>query len=33
MNDTEFWDIFILITIILSPAFAGFFIEFDEDED
>jgi len=30
MNDTEFWDIVILITIVLSPAFAGLFID-DED--
>jgi len=31
MDEEEFWDIVILITIVLSPAFAGFFIEFDED--
>jgi len=31
MDEAEFWDIVILITIVLSPAFARFFIEFDED--
>jgi hypothetical protein len=29
MDEEEFWDIVILITIVLSPAFAGLFI--DED--
>jgi len=31
MDEEEFWDIVILITIVLSPAFAGLFIDFDED--